>query len=135
MPSTMDYEVARVEPDAALEFTERLADLGVEQWLMVASATNGDGAARSQALAFIEALVNHYGLRVAAWSVLDGVATCAYVSTDHTLRRATTRRLSARLLSARNAANAAALALLLRPLLHPADFDVLYRPFATVAPL
>ena len=128
-------EAARVEPDAAEEFAQRLAYLDVEQWLTVAAAAESDAPVRCEALAIIDALVNHLGVRAAAWSVVDDVTTCAHFSADHTVRRMATPRLAARLRTARNAANAAALALLVRPMLHAGDFDVLYRPFATLVPL
>jgi hypothetical protein len=135
MRDTWDHQVIHTEPAAAAEFAEHLAELDVEHWLMAASAAEQDAAARSTPLALVDALVNHLGLRVAAWSVTDDVATCAHYSVDHASHQVATKRVAARLRLARNAANAAALALLVRPLLHPGDFDVLYRPFATLVPL
>lgn len=135
MRTTSDQQIVRTEPGAAAEFAEHLAELDLDQWLTAASAAEEDAPARSTPLALIDALVNHLGLRVAAWSVMDDVATCAHYSLDHASRQVTKQRVVTRLVAARNAANAAALALLVRPLLHPGDFDVLYRPFATLVPL
>jgi hypothetical protein len=134
MRNTPDHEIVSTEPDAAARFAERLAELDVEQWLTVAFAAEADASARSTPLALLDALLTHLGLRVAAWSVMDDVATCAHYSVDHASRQEVKKRVAARLVTARNAANAAALALLLRPILHPGDFDVLYRPFATLVP-
>jgi len=63
--------------------------------------------------------------------VLDDVTACS----PDVAPPVTTQRMLTLLHAARHAANAAALALLVRPLLQPVDFDVLYRPFATVLPL
>ena len=131
MRNRTDNELARTQPEAAAEFTDRLAGLEMEQWLTVAASAEQEAPARSSALALTEALINDSGLGVEAWSVLDDVTACA----PDVASRVTTRRMLTLLAAAHQAANAAALALLVRPLLHPGDFDVLYRPFATVLPL
>jgi hypothetical protein len=131
MRNTTDTELARAQPDAAAEFTDRLTGLDMEQWLAVASAAEQDASARASALALTEALISDLGLGVEAWSVLDDVTACS----PDVAPPVTTRRMLTLLHAARHAANAAALALLVRPLLQPVDFDVLYRPFATVLPL
>jgi hypothetical protein len=131
MRNTTDNELARTQPEAAAEFTDRLAGLEMEQWLTVAASAEQEAPARSSALALTEALINDSGLGVEAWSVLDDVTACA----PDVASRVTTRRMLILLAAAHQAANAAALALLVRPLLHPGDFDVLYRPFASVLPL
>jgi len=135
MRNTTDYELARAQPEAAAEFTDRLAGLDIEQWLTVASTAEQDAPAPSSALTLTEALISDLGIGVEAWSVLDDVTACSPdVAPPVTTQRVLTLLHAARH-AARHAANAAALALLVRPLLQPVDFDVLYRPFATVLPL
>ena len=131
MRNTTDYDLARAQPEAAAEFTDRLAGLDIEQWLTVASAAEQDAPARSSALTLTEALISDLGLGVVAWSVLDDVTACS----PDVAPPVTTQRVLTLLHAARHAANAAALALLVRPLLNPGDFEVLYRPFATLLPL
>ena len=131
MRNTTDTELARAQPDAAAEFTDRLTGLDMEQWLAVASAAEQDASARASALALTEALISDLGLGVEAWSVLDDVTACS----PDVAPPVTTQRVLTLLHAARHAANAAALALLVRPLLNPGDFEVLYRPFATLLPV
>ena len=120
--------VTRTDHAAVEQFIERLAQFGVDEWLSVANACG----ARVDPEACLQALVAQHALAVEAWNVADDVETAVHCSLG--ARGFARSRDGASLRLARQAAAAAALALLLRPLLTADDFDRLYRPFATLAP-
>ena len=133
MRDTRKHDSAPTEPENVSEFTAWLAGLDLADWLMVASAAEQGTRARSTALVLVEALIGHLGLSVQAWSILDDVATVSHHDDGRSFPL-TASRLRERLRLAREAANAAALALLVRRSLDGADFDVLYHPFSVLAP-
>jgi hypothetical protein len=133
MQHTRKHDSAPTEPESVSEFTEWLAGLDLADWLLVASAAEQGTRARSTALVLVEALIGHLGLSVQAWSILDDVATVSHHDDSQSFPL-TASRLTERLRLAREAANAAALALLVRRSLDGEDFDVLYHPFSVLAP-
>jgi hypothetical protein len=135
MRSTADHLIVQTDPDAVARFTDHLAAFNQDDWFAVAAvAADDDMPSRSTAYAVVEALIAHYGLGVEAWFALDDVQTVAHCSLDDPGSLARSRHAATWLRMARNAANAAALALLVRPLLSAAEFDALYRPFAACIP-
>lgn len=135
MRNTTENQPPRTQPDAVEQFTDCLGDFDLDDWLAVAAAAEVDAPIRSTATALLEALIAHLGLGVQAWSIRDDVETVASCLVNQSTRAASRRQALTRLRAARAAANAAALALLLRPLLLPDDFDVLVRPFTHLVPL
>ena len=116
-------------------FADEMAELPVEKWLEVGHALVADEAAasrRAAAIVALDAAIDRRELSVAAWYVRDAVDTCAYLA-SHTVPRWTSadRRIFA---AAHGAAEDAALALLARDHVAPADFEVLFAPFAQCLP-
>jgi hypothetical protein len=134
MRNPTENDSVRTEPDAVARFTERLADLDLDEWLTLSAEPAEDAATRSTTFAMLEALIGHLRVGVLAWSVADDVETLVHCVLNDAQSLAG-RGHVARLRLARNAARAAALALLMRPQLRGDDFDVLYRPFARLVPL
>jgi hypothetical protein len=119
----------QTDPDAVEHFIDRLTAFHRDDWIAVASVAEQNAAAQSTANALLEALVAHHGLGVQAWNVADDVETAAFYSAA--LDGDTpSRRVASLLRAAREAAKVAALALLVRQVLTPNDFETLCRPFA-----
>ena len=108
-----------IETDA---FLAMLAELPIAEWPAPASART----AHETALALLDAVLADRQLGVSAWYVRDQVETSAFVASRGRGERTCVPR------AARKLAEAAALALLVRPLLPAADFATLYGPFARV---
>jgi len=119
--------------DAVVRFIDRLATLQPNDWLDVADAAAHDAATCARARVIIDVLVARHGLAVQAWSVLDDIQTVAHGSGGPAWFVSPSGRTATRLQVARAAADAAGLALLVRPWLSDHEFDVLYRPFAALA--
>jgi hypothetical protein len=116
-------------------FADEMSALPVEKWLEVGRTLVADEAAasrRATAIAALEATIDRRGLGVTAWYVRDAVDTGAYLA-SHAVPRWTSadRRIFA---AAHGAAEDAALALLARDHVAPADFEVLFAPFAQCLP-
>ena len=119
--------------DAVVRFIDRLATLQPNDWLDVADAAAHDTATCPRARVMIDVLVARHGLAVQAWSVLDDIQTVAHASRGPAWFVSPSGRTATLLQLARAAADAAGLALLVRPWLSDHEFDVLYRPFAALA--
>lgn len=129
-----DDLITRTDPDAVMRFTARLAELHPDDWLAAAAAAAHDAPARATAYAVMEALIAHHGLGVEAWYARDAVETAAYSNLGQAVASARSRQAATQRHVARSTANAAALSLLMRPLLATDDFELLYRPFAALVP-
>ena len=119
--------------EAAKEFVERLATLRLVDWLSVAASVTQTAGTRTEANAALERVVVEYGLALDAWTIGDDIETAFHCSVG-TTGIAPSPRVALSLSIARDAASKAARALFVRPLLTTADFESLYRPFATLAP-
>jgi len=115
-----------------VRFIDRLATLQPNDWLDVADAAAHDAATCARARVIIDVLVARHGLAVQAWSVLDDIQTVAHASRGPAWFVSPSGRTATRLQVARAAADAAGLALLVRPWLSDHEFDVLYRPLAAL---
>ena len=111
-------------------FADRLAALPIPEWLEVGRSAITDSAGMSQratAFAILEAAIAAHGLGIAAWYARDTVETSACLAgCGMPCWTARDRRLMA---AAHGAAEAAALALLARDVIAPADFAALIAPF------
>jgi hypothetical protein len=119
--------------DAVVRFIDRLATFQPNDWLDAADAAAHDTATRARARVMIDMLIARHGLAVQAWGVLDDIQTVAHRSRGPAWFVSPSGRTATRLRRARDAADAAGLALLVRPWLPEHEFDVLYRPFAARA--
>lgn len=133
MSSTLDYATMLTDHQAVERFIERLAAFSLDEWLSVAASLTRDASSRAEANAMLDQLVAQHKLGVDAWTIADDVETALQYSIG-SMGCAPSRRDSASLRLARQAANTAALALFVRPLLTTQDFESLYHPFAAVAP-
>jgi|RhiMetdeSRZDD1v2_1073273.scaffolds.fasta_scaffold92870_5 hypothetical protein len=131
MSAALEYVIAESDQESVEQFIERLFSLDRDRWLAIASATERESESRPEATAFLDALVAHHGLGVQAWDIADDVETAMYCSLGP--QGLESRRDAPALRLARQAASAAALALLVRPLLHMTDFQTLFQPFASLA--
>jgi hypothetical protein len=131
MSRTIERLFIQTDADAVEQFIDRLSTFRRDDWTAVASVAGQNATARSTAYAILEALVAHHGLGLQAWNVADDVETAVFYSLGlggYTPSRGVVSQLR----TARDAAGAAALALLVRALLTVADFETLYRPFAAL---
>ena len=123
------------EPALALVnvFADRLVTLPYREWLDVGNSQIAGTATASQratAFAILDATLGTQGLGIAAWYARDAVETSAFLATNGVPRcTAGDRRVIA---AAHGAAEVAALALLARDALAPADFATLFAPFEHV---
>jgi hypothetical protein len=121
--------------EAVHAFAERLATLPYQRWLEIGRTLPADASERSPRAATpaaLEAAIAAQGLAFAAWLARDAVETAAFLATDVAWRcSARERRVIAR---TRRAAEAAALALLVRDALPPPDFATLLAPFEHALP-
>src|SRR5690349_20886119 len=123
-------------PDTALAvarvgaFAERLTVLAVDDWLDVGRREITDARAASQrnaTRAVLEAAIVAHGLAIEAWHARDAVETSVCLAVNPSRCWTTHER---RLLAAAHlAAESAALALLARDVLAPADVAILLAPF------
>jgi hypothetical protein len=119
--------------EAVEQFVERLAALGLVDWLTVATSVTQTASSRAAADAALDRVVAQHRLAYDAWSIADDVETAFHCGVGAT-GRAPSPRESLSLSIARLAAARAALALFVRPLLDSGDFESLYRPFASLVP-
>jgi hypothetical protein len=112
------------------QFVERLATLGLVDWLSVAASVTQTASSRADANAALDRVVAQHGLAYDAWSIADDVET-AFQCGAGTTGRVPPPRDSLSLAIARQAAARAAVALFVRSLLTATDFELLYRPFAS----
>ena len=115
---------------AVEQFVERLAALGLVDWGTVATSVTQTASSRAAADAALDRIVAQHRLAYDAWSIGDDVETAFHCGVGAT-GRVPSPRESLSLSIARRAAARAALALFVRPLLTPGDFESLYRPFAS----
>jgi hypothetical protein len=111
-------------------FAERLAELPAEHWLAVGRELIADGAAadgRVTAIMSLETAIVARELGIAAWYVRDAVDTSAYLAGQSVTRWTSAERRA--FAAAHGAAEDAALALLARPGIAPAELAVLCAPF------
>jgi hypothetical protein len=134
MSSTLDYAIMRTDHQAVEQFVERLSSFGLDDWRSVAASATRDPDAGSGANDVLEKLIAEHGLGVEAWDVRDDVETAVHFSVG-SMGFELSRRDCASLRLARQAANRAAVGLLVRPLLRNEHFEALYCPFATLVPL
>jgi len=130
MSSEFDRVDIRTNPEWAEQFIERLATLGLVDWLSIAASVTRTASSRAEAL---DRVIAQHGLAVDAWNIADDVETAFHYSVGANGHTPSPRE-SLSLHIARQAASKAALALFIRPLLAAADFDSLYRPFASLMP-
>jgi hypothetical protein len=133
MSSILDCAIISRDHEAVEQFIERLSALRLDEWLSVAAAANRDASSRADVNATLELLIAQHGLGVEAWSIADDVETAVHYSLGSN-GVALSRRDGASIRLARPAATRAALGLFLRPLLTSDDFELLYRPFASLGP-
>ena len=119
--------------EAVEQFVERLAALGLVDWLSVATSVTQTASSRANADAVLDRVVAQHHLAYDAWSIRDDVETAFHCGVG-TTGRVPSPRESLSLSIARQAAARAALALLVRSLLTATDFESLYRPFTSLAP-
>jgi len=123
------------EPALALvnRFASRLAELPYEEWLAIGRTQLADTARvspRATTFAILEATIATQGLGIAAWYARDAVETSVFLATNGADPWSMgDRRFIA---AAHGAAEDAALALLARDALAPADFTTLFAPFEHV---
>ena len=115
---------------AVEQFVERLSTLGLADWLAVATSVTQTASSRADANAALDRVVSQHDLAYDAWSIGDDVETAFHRRVGAT-GRVPSPRESLSLSIARQAAARAALALFVRPLLTPGDFESLCRPFAS----
>src|SRR5262245_30548558 len=134
---TMTIEFDRVDVltnEAAVEqFVERLATLSIADWLSIATSVTQTASERVQANDALDQVITQDGLGFDAWSIGDDVETAFHCSVGATGVTPSPRDCLS-LAIAREAATRAALALFVGSLLSAADFDSLYRPFASLVP-
>lgn len=131
MGRTLINDIARTDRAAVESFIERLAALGPEEWSLLAAAAAGEDPARARVGAMVDLLVARHGLSVDVWNVMDDVETAFHCGAESS-RLALTRRQLGSMRVAREAARTAAIAVFVRPLLTPDEFDAMYGPFAMV---
>jgi hypothetical protein len=119
--------------EAVEQFVERLATLGLADWLSVATSVTRTASSRADANAALDRVVAQHDLAYDAWSIADDVETAFHCGVGAN-ERVPSPRESLSLSIARQAAARAALALFVRSLLTATDFESLYRPFASLAP-
>jgi hypothetical protein len=119
--------------EAVEQFVERLATLALVDWLSVATSVTQTVSLRADANAVLDRVVSQHDLPYDAWSIGDDVETAFHCGAGAT-GRVPSPRESLSLSIARQAAARAALALFVRPLLTPGDFESLYHPFASLVP-
>lgn len=111
------------------EFLVHLAELPISRWPTSRAST----ALRATALALLDAVLADQQLGVTTWLVRDLVQTSSFLATcgarDGSAKHARHDH------DARENAESAALALLVRPLLPTEEFAALYAPFAQLVPL
>ena len=112
------------------EFIERLALLTSSAWVAAVSAP--DDHASEVSAQDMESLITRTGRQIDVWSATDGVDTAAHMAFGAI---AGNKRFLANRASAIRGAKGAALALLFRSELSPAEFERLYRPFRDLIPL
>jgi len=114
-----------------LPFIDVLADLPTSSWLDIGRSALADTSqltARSTARAILDAIAAEHKLAVAVWYVCDALDTAAFVARR---RGARYTRAERRLFDAAyEAAEDAALAILVQPYLPAAAFTALCAPFA-----
>jgi len=133
MSSQFDRVDIRTNPEWAEQFIERLATLGPVDWLSIAASVTQTASSRAEANEALDRVIAQHGLAVDAWNIADDVETAFHYSVGANGHTPSPRE-SLSLHIARQAASKAALALFIRPLLAAADFDSLYRPFASLMP-
>jgi len=123
MGITSRYDIIPTDHESVERFIERLSELAVDGWLSVAAAC---GEAEVDRSASLQALIDRHGLSVEAWSIVDDVETAVYCSLGP--RGFAPSREGALLRLAREAANTAAVALLVRLLLRQRNSRRCTRP-------
>ena len=133
MSSAIEYVIGLMDHQAVEQFIERLCAFGLDEWLRVAASVTHETSSGGEARAALDQVVAQHGLGVDAWSVGDDVETAFEYSlgvTGDTL----SPRVCDSLRLAREAADTAALAVFVRPLLTEEQFESLYRPFSSMIP-
>jgi hypothetical protein len=133
MKAKFDCVAIVTNEEAAKQFVETLATLGLVDWLSVAASVTQTASSREEANAALERVIVEHGFAVDAWSIRDDVETAFHCSVGAT-GVAPSPRDSLSLSIAREAASRAALALFVRPLLIAGDFESLYSPFWSLVP-
>ena len=133
MTNTFDCMDIVTNQEAVEQFVERLAAVGLVDWLSVATLVTQTVRTRAKPNAALDRVVAQHDLAYDAWSIGDDVETAFHCGVGGT-GRVPSPRESLSLSIARQAAARAALALFVRPLLTPVDFESLYRPFASLVP-
>jgi hypothetical protein len=129
----VSHEGAALDPVNC--FVDALATLPRSEWLEIGKGVMAGlrgNETRAAAWAIVESTLRDRGLMVTAWYARDGVETAAFLATRHTARCSSNERRQ--MAAAQGAAEQAALALLVRDWLEPAEFELLYEPFAPHVP-
>jgi hypothetical protein len=134
MSSKLDCADRVTNEEPTEQFVERLGTISLADWVSIAASVAQTARERAEANEALERIVAQHSLAVDAWSIGDDVETAVHYSVGAN-GDALSPRDCLSLSAARQAAATAAVALFVRPLLATRDFEVLYRPFASLAPL
>lgn len=111
-------------------FVDSLIELGTWEWLDIGNSLAADrngSIARQAARSVVDAALDRHTLWLPAWHVRDAVDTAAFFGTRHVSEWSRERRRAAA--AAHTAAESAALALLVAPLIQRDAVDCLCAPF------
>jgi hypothetical protein len=136
MTNTYEHLDIVTNQEAVEQFVERLATFDLADWLSVAASVTQTGhtaGSRANASASLDRVIAHHSLAYDAWSIGDDVETAFHCGVS-AIGGAPSPRDCLSLSIARQAATRAALALFVRRLLAPGDFESLYRPFVALVP-
>jgi hypothetical protein len=136
MTNTYEHLDIVTNQEAVEQFVERLATFDRADWLFVAASVTQTGltaSSRASASASLDRLIAQHSLAYDAWSIGDDVETAFHCGVS-AIGGAPSPRDCLSLSIARQAATRAALALFVRRLLAPGDFESLYRPFVALVP-
>jgi len=137
MTNTYEHLDIVTNQEAVEQFVERLATFDLADWLFLAASVTQTGrhtaSSRANASASLDRLIAQHSLAYDAWSIGDDVETAFHRGVS-AIGGAPSPRDCLSLSIARQAATRAALALFVRRLLAPGDFESLYRPFVALVP-
>jgi len=119
------------DQEAVDQFVERLATLSLVDWLSLASWATQTESSRTEATAALDRVIAQHHLAFDAWSIGDDVETAFHYSVGCSGVTLSPRDC-ALLRIAREASAKAGVALFVGSELTVADFEVLYRPFASL---
>ena len=117
-------------------FVDALCALSLAAWLEMGQRLLGDelgAAARAAAWTALDAAIAERRLGVAVWHVRDAVETAAFLATRRVPRMSRVERRA--MVAAQGAAEEAAIALLAREHVRPADYETLAAPFGAWIPV